>query len=316
MRSKVEPTFAERSVIYHKDYLTNGRLVVGKAISISNSQVLTSDGHQIPYDYLVIATGHNDSFPETRYERLQEFRSEHEEIRSSDSILIVGGGPVGVELAAEIAVDFPEKKVTLVHDGSRLLEFMGPKAADKALGWLKSRRVEVKLQQSVDLNNFSEESKIFVTSSGEKIRADRLFVCTGKPPGSAWLRETMLKDSIDRFGRIKVDENLRVKGFKNVFAVGDITDFKEIKQGYFAQQHAVIAAKNLKVLMGGGQERKMAMYKPRSVKVIVSLGRQDAVAQFQYTTWIGLVPGMIKSKDLFVGKMRKQLGLDPRIVDH
>lgn len=94
--------------------------------------------------------------------------------------------------------------------------------------------------------------------------------------------------------------------------------FQEIKQGYFAQQHAVAAAKNLKVLMGVGQEKKnqkMAIYKPRSVKVIVSLGRQDAVAQFQYTTWIGLVPGMIKSKDLFVGKTRKQLGLDPRIVD-
>lgn len=89
-----------------------------------------------------------------------------------------------------------------------------------------------------------------------------------------------------------------------------------MKQGYFAQKHAVIAAKNLKVVMGGGQERKMAIYKPNAAKVLVSLGRHDAVAQFQYSTWIGLVPGMIKSKDLFVGKTRKQLGLDPRIVDH
>lgn len=152
--------------------------------------------------------------------------AEQEEIKSADSILIVGGGPVGVELAAEIAVDFPEKKVTLVHEGYRLLEFMGPKGADKALEWLKSRRVEVKLRQSVDLNNISEESKIFVTSSGEKIRADLFFLCTGKPPGSAWLKETVLKDSLDSFGRIKVDENLRVKGYKNVFAVGDITDIK------------------------------------------------------------------------------------------
>lgn len=78
----------------------------------------------------------------------------------------------------------------------------------------------------------------------------------------------------------------------------------------------MIAAKNLKVVMSGGLERKMAIYKPHSVKVIVSLGRHDAVAQFQYSTWIGLVPGMLKSKDLFVGKTRKQLGLDPRIVDH
>lgn len=60
----------------------------------------------------------------------------------------------------------------------------------------------------------------------------------------------------------------------------------------------------------------MATYKARSEKVIVSLGRHDAVAQFPLTTLIGLVPGLIKSKDLFVGKTRKQLGLDSRIVDH
>lgn len=317
LRSKVEPTFAERSLIYHKDYLTNGRLVVGKAINISSSQVLTSEGRQIAYDYLVIATGHNDSFPINRSSRLKEFQAEHDEIKAADSILIVGGGPTGVELAAEIAVDFPEKKVTLVHEGSRLLEFIGPKAADKALEWLKSKRVEVKLRQSVDLNNCSEESKTFVTSTGEIIRADHLFVCTGRPVGSAWLKETMLKDSLDRSGRLKVDENMRVKGYKNIFGVGDITDIKEIKQGYLGQKHVAVAEKHLKVMMSGGDERKMGSYKPHSsVKVVVSLGRQDAVAQFPWITSIGLVPGLIKSKDLFVGKTRKQLGLDPRIVDH
>lgn len=140
--------------------------------------------------------------------------------------MIVGGGPTGVELAAEIAVDFPDKKITLVHEGSRLLEFIGPKAADKTLEWLKSRRVDVKLQQSVDLNRSSEENKTYVTSSGETIKADCLFLCTGKPPASAWLQETVLKDSIDGFGRLKVDDTLRVKGFNNIFAIGDITDIK------------------------------------------------------------------------------------------
>ncbi|KAK6163644.1 hypothetical protein DH2020_000508 [Rehmannia glutinosa] len=316
LRSMVEPTFAERSIIYHKDYLTNGRLVVSKAINISNSQVLTAEGRHIIFDYLVIATGHNDSFPKTRSERLKEYQAEHEQIKSADSILIVGGGPTGVELAAEIAFDFRNKKVILVHEGSRLLELIGPKAADKTLEWLKSKNVEVKLRQSVDLNNCSEGSNTYVTSSGEIIKADCLFVCTGKPTGSAWLRDTVLKNSVDSFGKLKVDENLRVKGYKNIFAIGDITDVKEIKQGYLAQKHALIAAKNLKVLMSGGKENKMASYKPHSPKVIVSLGRQDAVAQFPLTTLIGLVPGLIKSKDLFVGKTRKQLGLDPRIVDH
>ncbi|KAG5586732.1 hypothetical protein H5410_047166, partial [Solanum commersonii] len=80
-------------------------------------------------------------------------------------------------------------------------------------------------------------------------------------------------DRIDNFGRLKVDENLRIKGHRNIFVVGDIIDIKP--------------------------------------KLFVSSGRQDAVAQFLFTSILGLVPGMIKSKDLYVGKMRKKMGLQP-----
>lgn len=140
--------------------------------------------------------------------------------------MIVGGGPTGVELAGEIAVDFPEKDITLVHNGSRLLEFIGPKASDKALKWLRSKKVDVKLEQRVDLNSIpdSNGSKTYHTSAGETIRADCHFVCTGKPLGSAWLNDTVLKNNLDNRGRLMVDEYLRVKGRKNIFAIGDITD--------------------------------------------------------------------------------------------
>ena len=94
--------------------------------------------------------------------------------------------PTGVELAAEIAVDFPEKKVVLVHDGPRLLEFIGPKASNKTLGWLKNKNVEVKLQQSVQLVRSSDGSNAYITSSRETIKAGCHFLCTGKPVGSAF----------------------------------------------------------------------------------------------------------------------------------
>ena len=125
--------------------------------------------------------------------------AEYENIRSSKSVLIVGGGPSGVELAAEIAVDFPEKKVTLV--GPRLLEFIGEKAADKAFDWLKSKKVEVILNQSVDLNSASDGNKTYKTSGGETIQADCHFLCVGKPLSSQWLNGTVLKDSLDGKGR-------------------------------------------------------------------------------------------------------------------
>lgn len=74
-----------------------------------------------------------------------------------------------MELAGEIAVDFPDKRVTLVHKGPRLLEFVGAKAGDKALKWLKSKHVEVKLEQSVDLDDVTDGHKIYRTSVGETI---------------------------------------------------------------------------------------------------------------------------------------------------
>ncbi|PON47268.1 FAD/NAD(P)-binding domain containing protein [Trema orientale] len=314
LRAMVEPPFGERSVINHKDYLTNARVVASSAINITETEVLTAEGRLIGYDYLVIATGHTESVPKTRAERLNQYQAECEKINSARSILIVGGGPTGVELAGEIAVDFPDKLLTLVHNGSRLLEFIGLKAADKTLNWLTSKKVEVKLEQSVSLNDISDGGKVFQTSGGESLKADCHFVCTGRPLGSTWLKGTLLKSSLDNRGRLMVDENLRVKGRKNIFAIGDITDIPEIKQGYLAQKHALVAAKNLKLLMTGEEGRKLEIYRPSSIKAIVSLGRRDAVAQLPFTTVCGSVPGMIKSRDLFVGKTRKKLGLDPHTV--
>ena len=131
-----------------------------------------------------------------------------------------------MELAGEIAVDFPDKKLTLVHGGARLLQFVGPKASDKALTWLTSKGVDVLLEQSIDLGSLSKSDNVFVTSAGETIRADCYFKCAGEPLSTDWLKDTFLKDCIDPYGRLIVDQYLRVRGKQNIFAIGDITDVK------------------------------------------------------------------------------------------
>lgn len=87
---------------------------------------------------------------------------------------------------------------------------------------------------------------------------------------------------------------------------------QEIKQGFSARKHAAVAAKNIKLLLRGGKEEKMAVYKPRSAAApaVVSLGRREAVAQFPFTTVSGYIPGLFKSKDLYVGWNRRKLGLE------
>ena len=75
LRAMVEPEFGERSVINHRDYLTNGRIVVSTVIDVTETQVLTAEGRLIAYDYLVIAAGHSYSVPRTRPERLDQYRA-------------------------------------------------------------------------------------------------------------------------------------------------------------------------------------------------------------------------------------------------
>lgn len=248
----VEPSFAERTLIPHTDYLTNCRVTSSPAIDVTDTEVLTAEGRAFIYDYLVIATGHavEHCATKTRKQRLEQFHqgnliaphrspptnlplhfndlmvaiADNERIRSSSSVLIIGGGRTGVELAAEIAVDFPGKKVTLVHESSRLLQVVGPNASQKVLKWLKSKGVDVVLDQSIDVESIAEGDTSFTTSSGAKITADCHFTCVGRPRGSSWLNETVLNDKLDRHGRLAVDANLRVRGTRNIFAIGDITD--------------------------------------------------------------------------------------------
>lgn len=84
---------------------------------------------------------------------------------------------------------------------------------------------------------------------------------------------------------------------------------QELKQGYSAQAHALVAAKNLLLLVNGKKESRLSTYKAASPMAIVSLGRREGVLHTSCFTLRGRIPGMLKSGDLFVGKTRKQLGL-------
>lgn len=75
MRSLVEPSFAERSVINHSEYLQNVDIVVSTATNVTESEVVTAQGLVIEYDYLVIATGHVDTGALARSEKLSHYQA-------------------------------------------------------------------------------------------------------------------------------------------------------------------------------------------------------------------------------------------------
>ncbi|KAL2632867.1 hypothetical protein R1flu_004346 [Riccia fluitans] len=309
LRSCVEPTFAERSLILHADYLKKGKVLSASAVSATESELTTDTGEVLPFDFLVITTGTTFSGPKTKVERIKEFEANKKKIVDSESLLIIGGGPVGVELAGEICQDFPKKKVTLVHSGSRLIEFLGPKASEKAQKWLKNKGAEVILNDRVETEELTPPT--YATKSGKVITANAHFVAIGKKLGSGWIEASpALKEKLNDEGRLQVGQTLQVAGLTNVFAAGDITDFKEIKQGFLAGKHAAAVVSNIKKLIKNPDEKKLNTYKPLEKPFgLVSLGRQDAVAQLPFATIGGWLPGKLKSKDLFVGQTRASLGL-------
>lgn len=309
MISKVEPSVAEKSLINHNDYLGGTRVITASSADVRGEAVITAEGRLVEYTYLVIATGHTNQCPRNRRDRLEQFQEDNMKIKYSRSILIIGGESSGVELATEIAVNYPDKKVTLVHDRPRLLESIGHKAGGKALRWLRSKNVEVHLEQSVDLESMSEGDRLFRTSSGIEITADCYFSCLDGPLSSSWIRDSELKDCLDSDGRLMVDANLRVKGQSNIFAAGDITDAPELNQGYFVQRHAMVVSKNIKLLMEGAKDSKLLKYKPSSTAPMVSLGKTDAVVQLSFAMVVGYLPAMWKSRDLYVNRTRTLLGL-------
>lgn len=87
-----------------------------------------------------------------------------------------------------------------------------------------------------------------------------------------------------------------------------VLEKQEIKQGFLAQRCEIVVVANIKKLMLN-YKNKLTTYKDGSAMEIVPMGRYVAVAELLFGTTIGCIPGRINSKDLFVGKTRKGLGL-------
>ena len=89
---------------------------------------------------------------------------------------------------------------------------------------------------------------------------------------------------------------------------------RNLNKATLRQKHAMVVAKNLKTLMRGTKSSKLNKHKPAKAIVMVTLRRNNAVAQRPFLTVMGVIPGKIKSRDLFVGKTRRLMGPQSRIA--
>lgn len=164
------------------------RIVVDEAVADRKAGVgnggyveLNGSGERIPFEYLVLATGSTAEIPsrlgtEEKSDGIQLFHDMQGRLRSAGNVVIVGGGPVGVELAADTKALYPDKTVNLVHSRTTLLNNrFGLKLHKVATRELEKLGVNVVL--GVRLSDAEAEDNgldHLLLSSGEKLPCDCL----------------------------------------------------------------------------------------------------------------------------------------------
>lgn len=217
----------------------------------AENKIITTIG-ELKYDHLVIATGTttnffgNKDFEEKgmpmksvvealnlRSLILQNFEKAllTKDIKEQEALMtfvVVGGGPTGVELAGALCelkrhvlpndypeLDFRKMRVILAENGAELLAAMLPDNRKKARQYLEELGCEVWMETGVK----SYDGTIAETRSGKQLYTRNL-IWTAGIKGA--IINGLNPETINARQRILVDEYCVVKGYQNVYAIGDV----------------------------------------------------------------------------------------------
>jgi dihydrolipoamide dehydrogenase len=178
--------------------------------------VVEVEGQELPYDKLVVATGSSPAVPPVDGLDTVGYWTNQDATRTHDvpaSLAVMGGGPVGSELAQFFAR--MGSKVTVIEHGPRLLGRVHADAGELLADAFRSEGIELRL--GVDVQGVEPGVRLKL-SDGSTVEADTLLVATGRRPTASGLGLEGLGVQIGR-GGVEVDERMRAA--ENVWAIGD-----------------------------------------------------------------------------------------------
>ncbi|NNE12812.1 MAG: FAD-dependent oxidoreductase [Ilumatobacter sp.] len=189
--------------------------------SVDDGAVTLDDGRTVTADAVVMTVGSVSMRPPIDgLQHAPSLRTAEQavEIRgliesTSDRLVIVGGGPTGVQLAGAAAAAHPDLAITLIDGNSRLLSEMSDELGEHARRILDERDVEVILECLVDT---IDEGGVLLPDGGG--RRDGSVVFTGGFEADAKRFGLPVHDD----GRIDVGRDLRVVDHDRTFAAGDV----------------------------------------------------------------------------------------------
>jgi pyruvate/2-oxoglutarate dehydrogenase complex dihydrolipoamide dehydrogenase (E3) component len=220
-------------VLWWRDQVTSGRddswhanwleeqgaqLVRGEA-RVTEPGVVVVGERELPYDELVVATGSRPAIPPLEGLDGVDYWTNREAIWANAmprSLVVLGGGPVGVELAQffrRVGSD-----VTLVDHNDHLLARLDPDAGTLLGERLEQDGVRVVLRTKAESVESASAAVRVHLVSGETVDAERLLVATGRTPNVHGLGLEQLGVEVAKRG-VTVDDRLRAAD--GVWAIGD-----------------------------------------------------------------------------------------------
>jgi len=306
----------------------NVHIRVADAIEIKSDEntIETSIG-SLPYDYLVVSIGAETNFfgmknikeraiPMKSVTEAMTLRNiilqNYEDAVNSKSIeerqklmniVVVGGGPTGVELSGTLAemkhyifpkdypeLNFEEMRIYLLEASGKLLAAMTKESSAKATRYLKRLGVHVILNAQV--KDYDGENIVY--NDGKTLKSVTLIWAAGITSNKL---EGIKPEAYGRANRLIVDRFNRVAGYDNIFAVGDIALMTEPKypNGHpqvapAAIQHANRLGDNFLRASKGKDWKEMAYHDKGSMATV---GRNLAVVDLPFIRFFGFTAWLI-----------------------
>ncbi len=278
-------------------------------VDFSTRTVLFKEGPELGYDFLVLAAGAGTTFFDiagaaehakaiyTMEDAIAvrdlalgsvERASAHGAGEGDLTVVVVGGGPTGVEMAGALAdlrqmelrtqyreLDPALSRLVLVEQQDRLLGAFHPKLGAYARRVLERRGVEVRCRESVKEVGPDQ----VVLGSGEVVACKLVIWAAGVGPCALTEALSLPKAR----GRVEVEDDLRVKGFADVFAIGDMAAARQGGEERALPQLAQPAIQEGRLV--GEQIRRLlageatAPFRYKDKGIMATIGRRAAVAQ-------------------------------------
>lgn len=315
LRALTRPDWAHNAFFPYSTLLRRGRVIRGRAASVDPKSVTLASGERIEADHLVLATGSGYPYPakpnpaSTSIARqLDDLRTTYRELAGTDRVLILGAGPVGLELAGEIRDVWPDKDVVILDRADQLLPGFLPEVRGELCRQLDELGIDARPGTGLSAPPPVEAGRAgrfaVTTDTGERIAADIWFQAFGVEINTGYLADGHLTPLTGQM-TVPVTERLHVQGYEHIYAIGDIAALPDPKTASCAMAHAAVVVKNIKAQLSG--DRPDAVHTAASERgILLPLGTRGGVGQLPTPEGVAAATTetvhQLKGADLFTAR--------------